>query len=123
MKETNVRILRLSLALPILLAASGCTMVQDPMMREGTWHPTGANGANLAAMVANPHDLVEGQSASGTPGPEAVLPVARLKADKVKPLPDNSIVQIGGTTTSDSSNSGGDSGGSSGGAALTGSGD
>ncbi len=114
-----MRILRLSLALPILLAASGCTMVQDPMMREGTWHPTDANAANLAAMVANPHDLVEGEQASGTTGPEAVLPVARLRADKVKPLPNNSIVQIGGTTTNDSSSSGGDSGGS----ALSGSGD
>jgi type IV pilus biogenesis protein CpaD/CtpE len=107
MRGTNVRFLWLSLALPILLASSGCTMVQDPMMREGTWHPTGASAANLAAMVANPHDLVEGESASGTIGPEAVLPVARLRADKVKPLPDNAIVQIGGTTTSNNSSSGG----------------
>ncbi|MGH7068029.1 MAG: hypothetical protein ACREEU_09635, partial [Acetobacteraceae bacterium] len=83
MRRTNVRILRLSLALPLVLAASGCTMVQNPMMREGTWHPTGANAANLAAMAANPHDLAGGEAATGTIGPEAALPVARLRADKV----------------------------------------
>lgn len=113
-----MRIIWLSLAFPLLLAASGCTMVQNPMMREGTWHPTGANAANLAAMVANPHDLVEGQAETGTIGPEAAMPVARLRADKVKPLPNNSIVQIGGTTTNDS----GSSGGSSAGGAAAGSG-
>lgn len=117
-----MRILHLSLALPIILAVSGCTMVQDPMMREGTWHPMDANAANLAAMVANPHDLVEGQSASGTLGPEAALPVARLRKDNVKPLPDNSIVQIGGQTTSNSGGSSGGSGGGSGDSASSGSG-
>lgn len=96
-----MRILGVSVALSFLLATAGCNTVQNPMMREGTWHPTGANAANLAAMVANPHDLVEGQAATGTIGPEAALPVARLRADKVKPLPNNSIVQLGGTTTSD----------------------
>lgn len=107
-----MRILHLSLALPIILAASGCTMVQDPMMRAGTWHPMDANAANLAAMVAHPQDLVAGESASGTAGPEAALPVARLRKDNVKPLPDNSIVQIGGQTTSNSGGSGDSSGGS-----------
>lgn len=102
-----MRILCLSSALSFLLATAGCSTVQNPMMREGTWHPTGANAANLAAMVANPHDLAEGQAATGTIGPEAALPVARLRADKVKPLPNNSIVQLGGTTTSDTGSSGG----------------
>ncbi|MDA8051439.1 MAG: hypothetical protein M0002_15800 [Rhodospirillales bacterium] len=102
--------LRLLPALTLLLAASGCTMAGDPMMRAGTWHPTGVNAANLAAMVANPHDLVQGEDANGTPGPVAVLPVARLRADKVPALPNNSIVQIGGTTT----NSGGGSPGGTG---------
>ncbi|MGH7160802.1 MAG: hypothetical protein ACREFS_12075 [Acetobacteraceae bacterium] len=113
-----MRILGLSLALSFLLAAGGCSMGQDPMMRAGTWHPTGANAANLAAMVANPHDLIAGEQANGTIGPEATLPVELLKEDKVKPLPDNAIVQIGGTTTNNS----GSSAGSSGGGAASGSG-
>ncbi|MGH7117995.1 MAG: hypothetical protein ACREFP_03210 [Acetobacteraceae bacterium] len=112
MRGTDVRILSFSLLLPIILAASGCTMVGNPMMREGTWHPTGANADNLAAMVANPHDLIAGQSASGTVGPEAALPVARLRKDNVKPLPNNAIVDIGGTTTSNSGGGAGSSGGS-----------
>ena len=85
-------------------------MVSDPMRREGTWHPTGANAANLAAEVVNPHDLVEGEAAVGTPAPVAVGPVERLRTDNVKPLPNNSIVQIGGTSTS---SNGGASGGTS----------
>lgn len=113
-----MRILGFALALPIILAASGCTMVENPMMRTGTWHPTGANADNLAAMVANPHDLIEGESASGTIGPQATLPVVRLRTDNVKPLPSNSINSMGGTTTS---NTGGSNGGS-GGAGMAGSG-
>ncbi len=83
----------------VALAAGGCTMTGNPVYREGTWHPTGANQANLAAEVANPHDLVAGESAAGTPGPLAVLPVENLRADKVKPLPADSIDTLGGTTT------------------------
>lgn len=113
-----MRIVGFSLFLPLILAASGCTMTGNPMMRTGTWHPTGANAANLAAMVANPHDLIEGESASGTVGPEAALPVARLRKDNVKPLPNNSIVDMGGTTTSN----GGGANGGSGGAGMAGSG-
>ncbi|HTU55241.1 MAG TPA: hypothetical protein VMF62_14850 [Acetobacteraceae bacterium] len=87
------------LVLLVALAAGGCTMTNNPVYREGTWHPTGANEANLAAEVANPHDLVAGESAAGTPGPLAVLPVESLRADKVKPLPSDSIDTLGGTTT------------------------
>lgn len=102
-----MRILGPTFALSFLLATAGCSTVEDPMMRAGTWHQTGANAANLAAMVANPHDLIAGEAADGTIGPEAALPVARLKEDKVKPLPGNAIVQLGGTTTNNSGSSGG----------------
>jgi type IV pilus biogenesis protein CpaD/CtpE len=101
---------RRSLAVLLALLAGGCTMTSDPTLREGTWHPTGVNAANLAAEVVNPHDLVEGEDAPGAPGPIAIGPVERLRADNVKPLPDNSIVQIGGTSTS---SGGGASGGAS----------
>ncbi len=102
------------LVLLLALIAGGCTATSNPMYRAGTWHPTGANEANLAAEIANPHDLVAGAGESGTPGPLAVLPVESLRADTVKPLPDNSIDTLGGTTTPSS--------GSSSGGAATGSG-
>jgi hypothetical protein len=102
MRRRIVRPFRPPLSLLLALLATGCTLTGNPLDRAGTWHPLGANAANLAAMVANPHDLVEGEAASGTPGPVAVTPVDRLRADKVKALPDNSIVQIGGTTTGSS---------------------
>lgn len=89
----------LLLALLLTLAAGGCTMTGNPIYREGTWHPTGANEVNLAAEIANPHDLVAGESATGTPGPVAVLPVESLRTDRVKPLPSDSIDTLGATTT------------------------
>ena len=106
-----MRSVQVTLPLLLLLGSSGCSMVTNPMLREGTWHPRGANAANLAAMVANPNDLVSGEAAEGAPGAVAVAPVEALKADKVKPLPENSIITLGGTTT-----------GSSGGASAAGAG-
>jgi hypothetical protein len=114
-----MRALRWPLVLLLSLIGGGCTMTSNPMYRAGTWHPTGANEANLAAEIANPHDLVAGEGDSGTPGPLAVLPVENLRADTVKKLPDNSIDTLGGTTTPSS----GSPGTSSGSGATTGSGD
>jgi len=83
----------------LALTAGGCTMTGNPMYRDGTWHPTGANAANLAAEVADPQDLIAGRGAAGTPGPLAVLPVENLRADTVKPLPADSIETLGSATT------------------------
>jgi hypothetical protein len=105
------------LVLLLALIAGGCTMTGNPMYRAGTWHPTGANEANLAAEVANPHDLVAGEGEMGvaeTPGPLAVMPVEHLRSDTVKPLPDSSVNALGST--------GSPSNGSSGSGAATGSG-
>ena len=55
--------------------------------RPGTWNPTGDNDANLRAMVANPHDLVEGTGQDASAGAEAAPPVARVLAGKRYPLP------------------------------------
>lgn len=79
-----------------LLAVGGCTMVEDPMQRPGTWHATGANADNLAVMVANPADLARGREAADVPGPIAVLPVEALKQDKVKRLPADEL-SLGGS--------------------------
>ena len=47
----------MALSLPLALAA--CAM-EDPLTRPGLWQPIGANATNLAAMVADPQDLVTG---------------------------------------------------------------
>jgi hypothetical protein len=79
---------RVSLLIGVLLIA-GCadSALFDPYKREGTWVPTGANDANLRAMVANPHDLVEGTGEHASSGAEAAPPVARVLAGKRYPLP------------------------------------
>lgn len=58
----------------------------DPWDNPGTWHETNSNENNLRAMVANPHDLVAGQAATGSWGQEAAAPVQRLVDEKVHPL-------------------------------------
>ena len=44
---------------------SGCSRL-DSYNRPYTWHPTGANTANIAAQVAYPQDLVVGEGSSAT---------------------------------------------------------
>ena len=43
-----------------LLALAGCDS-RDPYLRTDVWQPTGANAGNIAAMVADPHDLISGR--------------------------------------------------------------
>lgn len=74
-------------------ALAGCTGL-DPELRPGEWHPSGANEANLAVMVANPADLAHGASSVGADGPEAVAAVARLRDGKVKALPDSGLAEL-----------------------------
>ena len=45
------------------LALAGCSST-DPYQRAGTWKPIGVNDANIAAMAANPADLVQGRGSS-----------------------------------------------------------
>ena len=87
---------RLTLLLRLLLlcaALPGCALT-DPQTRPGTWQPTGANDANLRAMIADPHDLVHGQAGSGTEAAVAARAVARYRADNVKDLPDSALAPV-----------------------------
>lgn len=54
------RIRHMTVPLIGLLLLAGCAS-RDPYRRTDVWQPTGANAANLAAMVANPHDLISGR--------------------------------------------------------------
>jgi hypothetical protein len=69
----------------VALMLGGCH--QDPFQRPGTWAPTGANDANLRAMVAQPADLVTGHGTETGLAAEAAPPVARLLSGRRLPLP------------------------------------
>ena len=80
---------------PVLLvllapaAVGGCATL-DPYERPGQWQPVGANSRNLAAMVANPRDLIRGHGETRTSGVQATSPVTALLAGKPAPLPNDS---------------------------------
>lgn len=60
---------RQTLAITPFLAAlllTSCTQF-DAYHRPGVWEPTGANSANLAAMVADPEDLIHGHGSATLP--------------------------------------------------------
>jgi hypothetical protein len=91
---------RLSIAL--LLLPAGCAI--DPYDMPGTWHAGDTNAANLAAMVVNKHDLIEGQKMTGSDGQLDAAAIDRLRQNKLKPLP--------ATSTQTGASGGGASGGS-----------
>lgn len=88
-------------------ALSGCES-RDPYLRTDVWRPTGANAANIAAMVADPHDMISGRGVvrKDTKAPE--LAVEHIWSDQPKPL-------LGGGGGGGSSSGGSGGGGSSGG--------
>jgi len=99
-----------------LLAIGGCAD-RDPYLRTDVWKPTGANAANIAAMAANPQDLIHGRGVTqfDTRAPE--LAVEHVWTDQPKQL-------LGGSSASSSSgaSSGGGASGSGGGGSGGGSG-
>jgi len=75
------------LLLLLLLLPAACSNPQvDPFTRSGMWLPQGSNSRNLAAMVANPDDLVQGRGSTGANSPLAIAAVTRLMEGKAKPL-------------------------------------
>ena len=90
---SRVRMLRLALAALPLLVMGGCAQI-DPQTKEGVWRPTGANDANLRAMVAVPSDLAYGRAARTSDGNTAARAVERLRTGRVYPLQDTGISKI-----------------------------
>jgi len=103
--------MRISAILPAALAATalaglaGCGPDFDPTTREGLWQPAHSNRADLVMQVANPSDLTYGKGRSGSDGQLDAAAVERLRAGKVKKLPDSGVAQISVTA----SGAGGDS--------------
>jgi len=92
-----------------LVALAGCDS-RDPYLRTDVWEPTGANAGNIAAMVADPHDMIRGRDSFIQNANEPALAVNHVWLDQPKPL---STAPGGGGA------SGGASGGSSGGSSGT----
>jgi hypothetical protein len=84
------------LVIPVLLALalSACDRF-DPYEREGSWRPSGANDANLRAMLVEPDELFVGTSERGSDGQMGGVAVERLRNDRVRALPASRLVQIG----------------------------
>jgi type IV pilus biogenesis protein CpaD/CtpE len=83
---------RSAMAALLLAALGGCTAT-EPYLRPGVWTPTGANAANLAAMVEDPQDLVQGRAPGLSDGARAAAAVDRLRQGKTKSLGGGSDTQ------------------------------
>jgi hypothetical protein len=80
----------LLLLLPLVACGPG-----DDFLRPGTWRPTGANEANLAAMLAEPSHARAGAAARTERAEPAALAIRRLELDRRRPLPDSRAAAIG----------------------------
>jgi type IV pilus biogenesis protein CpaD/CtpE len=95
--------MRFSPVLPLLLmmaaALAACAHNTDSVAKLNEIPFGGAVQANLAAMVANPADLVHGRGQLPVDGASAVLPLERLSTDHQKPLlsPGHSATGAGGS--------------------------
>jgi type IV pilus biogenesis protein CpaD/CtpE len=100
--------MRLAAVLPVLFALASCDHNTDEIARMNA-EPLGhTNAANIAAMVANPMDLVRGHGGNGPDAATTTAPIDRLEADRPKALPNPGGGSGGGS-------SGGGAGGGSGG--------
>jgi type IV pilus biogenesis protein CpaD/CtpE len=104
---THTTTLQLAL-LASLIALAGCDS-RDPYLRTDVWQPNGANAGNIAAMVADPHDLISGRGSVAENANEPALTVNHIWSDQPKPL----TTAPGGGGASGGQTGGGASGGGS----------
>jgi type IV pilus biogenesis protein CpaD/CtpE len=97
---------RVGLTITACAALVACAQL-DPYQKPFVWHPTGANQANLAAMVAQPHDLIAGRGATRTDSLAPVMAIDHVRSDTPKQLDDASSESDAGGATTGGSQSGG----------------
>jgi hypothetical protein len=94
----------------------------DPYARTDMWQPTGANAGNIAAMVANPHDLINGRGVTTVDSKASNIAIGHVWSDTPKPLLDpGGASSSGGSAGGAAGGIGGSSGGSGGGSGSSGS--
>lgn len=89
----------------VLALCSGCAMT-DPYERDGLWQPDGAVQGNIAAMVADPRDLIRGQGPASDAEYGGGSAVGNLWSGHSKPLltkTDTAASGSGGTPAGGSS--------------------
>lgn len=86
---------RFLLGFGVLLIA-GCAQ-RDPYQRTDVWRPTGVNASNLAAMVANPADLIAGRGESRHDTKASTIAIGHVWAAEPQPLSHGG--QGGGSST------------------------
>ncbi|MGH7043395.1 MAG: hypothetical protein ACREFY_14895 [Acetobacteraceae bacterium] len=64
---------------------SGCSRL-DSYNRPYTWHPTGANLANIAAQVVHPEDLVVGHGSDQTDAAPLMPGIQQVDTGVAKPM-------------------------------------
>lgn len=77
----------------IVVLLAGCAAI-DPLARPGAWQPTGANDANLRAMIADPDDLQHGRADIRADGQVVAAAITRYRTGHVKELPASDIAKV-----------------------------
>jgi len=116
-------IIRVALFAAVLVVAA-CQQM-DPYTRSDMWQPTGANAGNIAAMVANPYDLIHGRGVDKVDSKASNIAVNHIWSDTPKVLLDpggGSGSGSGGSSGGSGGSGSGSSGGSSGGGGGSGGG-
>jgi type IV pilus biogenesis protein CpaD/CtpE len=85
------RTLRIAAATCLVGLLSGCDNLET-YQSNTSWHPTGANAANLAVQVVNPVDLTHGQPIAPSDGQAAAAAIDRMQHDHVKALLDGDSI-------------------------------
>lgn len=76
--------IRVGFAVASLLLA-GCEA--DPYRRADTWSPTGANAGNIAAMLAQPGDLIRGRGGARSDARQSAEAVDWIWHGRARSLP------------------------------------
>ncbi len=92
----------LTLIVAVTAALIGCAHNTDLIATLNSEPLPSTNQSNIAAMVANPADLVRGHGGRGTDAVGSVAPIDRLETDHLKALPNP-----GGSSSSGGGASGG----------------
>jgi type IV pilus biogenesis protein CpaD/CtpE len=76
--------IRIGLTMVVVFVA-GCANF-EPYHRSDVWYPTGSNAGNIAAMAADPNDLILGRSGKEGDAPQAGAAIDRVLDGRAKPL-------------------------------------
>lgn len=92
--------------LSALVGLAGCAD-RDPYLRTDVWQPTGANAANIAAMVVNPRDLIAGRNAPTQSARASEMAVEHIWTGQLQPLASSASGQGSGQSSATASATGG----------------